>query len=129
MTAAPQGPSEPARLGALEQQVIEVLWEHGASTIREVIDRLPNKLAYTTISTVLRNLERKDMVTPERERNGVRFLPRRTREEHAALLMEYALATSGDRETSILHFLGSMTPEDLALLREHLEGHAHQEDA
>lgn len=53
---------------------MDVLWEHGASTVREVITRLPHDPAYTTISTVLRNLERKDMVRHKRQGNAVRFL-------------------------------------------------------
>ncbi len=116
-TSVPQ----PPRLGALEQQVMELLWTHGASTIRELIGRLPQEPAYTTISTVLRNLDRKQMVVPVRERNAVRYRPRRSRDEHAAVLMEHAWSTSEDRRTSILHFVGGMDPDDLALLRDHLE--------
>lgn len=120
---------EPPRLGALERQVMEVLWEHGAGTVREVIDHLPHDPAYTTISTVLRNLERKNMVVPARERNAARYRPRRSRDEHAAMLMEHALATSSDRRASILHFVEGMAPDDLALLRDHLARNERQGDA
>jgi len=116
----PQPDASAPRLGALEQQVMDVLWDHGASTVREVIDRLPHDPAYTTISTVLRNLERKGMVVPFRERNAARHRPRRSRDEHAAMLMEHALATSSDRRASILHFAAGMAPDDLALLRDYL---------
>ena len=121
--------SGPPRLGALEQQVMELLWEHGDSTVRDVIERLPNEPAYTTISTVLRNLERKEMVLPIRERNAVRYRPHRSREEHAAMLMEHALATSRDRRASILHFVEGMTAEDLTLLRDHLAGTQDEDQA
>src|SRR5699024_10614953 len=49
-------------LGPLEQKVMHLLWDHGPLTIREVIDRLPQEPAYTTIATVLRHLARKDLV-------------------------------------------------------------------
>lgn len=113
-------PPRAPRLGTLEQQVMESLWTHGASTIRELMGRLPKHPAYTTISTVLRNLDRKGMVVPVRERNAVRYQPRRSRDEHAAMLMKHAWSTSEDRHASILHFVEGMDPDDLALLREHL---------
>lgn len=113
-------PAQPPRLGALEQQVMDELWTHGASTVRELIGHLGQDLAYTTISTVLRNLDRKGMVVPIRERNAVRYRPRRSRDAHAALLMEHAWATSRDREASILHFVEGLDSDALALLRDHL---------
>lgn len=128
MSEDPQPHAGVPRLGALEQQVMDVLWEHGTSTVREVINRLPQDPAYTTISTVLRNLERKDMVVPVRERNAARYRPRRSRDEHAAMLMEHALATSGDRRVSILHFVAGMEPDDLALLRDYLGRNGSEED-
>lgn len=127
MSEDPKPEAGVPRLGALEQQVMDVLWEHGAATVREVIDRLPHEPAYTTISTVLRNLERKDMVVPFRDGNAARYRPRRSRDEHAAMLMEHALAGSGDRRASILHFVEGMEPDDLALLRDHLARNGREE--
>ena len=112
--------SEPVRLGALEQQVMDVLWDHGAATIRQVITRLGGDLAYTTIATVLTNLERKQLVTPEREGRSVRYAPRHTREKHAAQLMKQALSTSNDPMASILHFIDDIDQRDLQLLRDYL---------
>lgn len=98
----------PVPLGALEQRVIEVLWDHGALTVREVIAAFESDHAYTTITTVLSNLERKRMVTSRRAGRYVRHRPTRSRSEHVAELMEHALSTSHDRTASILHFLGTM---------------------
>lgn len=109
------------RLGALEQQVMDVLWDHGASTVREVIDRLPSDPAYTTIATVLTNLDRKGLVTISREKRSTRYGPRITRHEHAAGLMEQVLDASGDRAASILSFVGAMPESDLELLRAYLD--------
>src|SRR5699024_12381202 len=49
-------------LGPLEQKVMHLLWDHGPLTIREVIDRLPEEPAYTTMATALRHLARTDLV-------------------------------------------------------------------
>ncbi len=101
---------------------MDILWDRGAMAIRQVINQLPGQPAYTTIATVLRNLERKQMVTPERDGHSVRYQPRHTREQHAALLMGHALASSRDRAASILHFIDSIPPSDAELLRAYLEG-------
>ena len=115
-------PSELPRLGTLECDVMDALWDHGAGSVRDVINRLPTALAYTTIATVLRNLGRKGMVTVTRERHSTRYAARISREEHAAELMAQVLQTSGNRSASMLHFLQSIAEDDLALLRDYLNG-------
>jgi predicted transcriptional regulator len=49
------------RLSNLEMQIMEALWEHGPSTIRDIIERLPAKKrpAYTTVQTMVTRLEAK----------------------------------------------------------------------
>ncbi|MGO3310686.1 MAG: BlaI/MecI/CopY family transcriptional regulator, partial [Brevibacterium aurantiacum] len=48
--------SSPIRLGALEQQVMDLLWDEGPLTVRQIIEASDNVPAYTTIATVLTNL-------------------------------------------------------------------------
>src|SRR5699024_9638194 len=96
------------RLGPLEAQVMEVLWDHGPVTIREVITRLASEPAYTTIATVLTNLDRKHLVMTTRERRSTRYAARVSRSEHTATLMEQVLASSRDRTASILQLVDSM---------------------
>jgi len=113
-------PSDLPRLGTLECEVMDALWDHGSGTVREVINRLPSPLAYTTIATVLGNLTRKGMVTVSRADRSTRYAARVSREEHAAELMSQVLQTSGDRSASILHFVESIPEADLDLLRDYL---------
>lgn len=120
MTSHKTAPADPPRLGALEAQVMDVLWDHGPCTIRTVIGHLPNELAYTTIATVLTNLQRKDLVTSAKEKHSTRYSARVGREEQAATLMNHALDTSRDRAASMLHFMETMPDSDVALLREYL---------
>ena len=49
------------RLTPLELQIMEVLWTHGPSAVREVQERFPedSRPAYTTIQTVMYRLESK----------------------------------------------------------------------
>ncbi|HWS70040.1 MAG TPA: BlaI/MecI/CopY family transcriptional regulator [Steroidobacteraceae bacterium] len=50
-----------------EADVIQVLWDHGPSVVTEVRDQLDDKLAYTTVLTILRTLESKGYVRHEEE--------------------------------------------------------------
>lgn len=109
------------RLGTLEAQVMDVLWEDGAATIRDVINRLPSDPAYTTIATVLHNLARKGLVTATRQNHSTTHAASVSREAFAAAQMEQALSTSHDRAASILHFVQAMPESDRALLRKYLD--------
>ena len=63
-------------LGDRELDVMAVLWEIGSGTVGEVRDRLDADLAYTTILTILRNLEAKQYVTHKEEGRAHRYFPR-----------------------------------------------------
>lgn len=114
--------SEPQRLGPLESQVLDVLWQAGPCTIRQIINHLERDLAYTTIATVLGNLERKELVAPLRgQGKSVSYRAVVGREEHAATVMSHALETGGDRAASMRFFVQSMSAEEIELLREFLD--------
>lgn len=121
MKAADGRSGDLLRLGALEAQVMDVLWDHGPATVREVIEHLPSDPAYTTIATVLTNLDRKRLVTITRQNRSTRYGAKISRHEHAAGLMEQVLEASRDRAASILQFVDSMPENDLDLLRDYLE--------
>lgn len=116
------GKGDPARLGALEAQVMELLWEGGAFSVAQLQSRLPGDPAYTTIATVLTNLRRKGLVSLSKDGHASLYTALLSREEHAALLMEHALDSSGDRAASMLHFVDRMDDDDLDLLRDFLKG-------
>jgi predicted transcriptional regulator len=50
-----------------EAQFMEILWEYGPATVTEVRQRLQDDLAYTTVLTILRNLEAKAYVRHEEQ--------------------------------------------------------------
>jgi predicted transcriptional regulator len=51
------------------------LWERGPSTVAEVRAHLKDDLAYTTVLTILRNLETKRYVEHQEEGRAHRFVP------------------------------------------------------
>ena len=62
--------------GSRELDVLRVLWRRGPSTVAEVRDALDAPLAYTTVLTVLRNLETKQAVGHAEEGKAHRYFAR-----------------------------------------------------
>ena len=56
-----------------EADIMHVLWERGPSVVGDVQKELPDKLAYTTVLTVLRTLEAKGYVGHEEEGRQHRY--------------------------------------------------------
>ena len=63
-------------LGSRELDVMALLWEHGNGTVGEIRDLLDADLAYTTVLTILRNLEGKGLLRREIEGRAHRYYPR-----------------------------------------------------
>ncbi len=53
---------------------MKVLWSMSESSVADVVERLPSRLAYTTISTMLRKLESRGLV--QHRQQGRTFLYR-----------------------------------------------------
>jgi predicted transcriptional regulator len=64
-----------AVLGDRELDVMAILWQTGSGTVTEVRERLADELAYTTVLTVLRNLEAKGFVRHEPRGKAHRYFP------------------------------------------------------
>jgi BlaI family penicillinase repressor len=56
-----------------EASLMEILWAEGPSTVAEVRERLDDTLAYTTVLTILRNLESKGFVRHDEEGRAHRY--------------------------------------------------------
>jgi len=56
-----------------EADVMKVLWEHGASTVAQVRERLKDDLAYTTVLTILRTMHTKGLVDYKQEGRAYRY--------------------------------------------------------
>jgi len=65
-----------APLGERELDIMMVLWSTGSGTVEEVRQQLDVALAYTTVLTILRNLEAKQFVRHEEEGRVHRYFPR-----------------------------------------------------
>jgi len=74
------------RLGKLQRAVVEVVWELGEATVRQVWERLcPDKeVSYTTILAALQRLEKSGWLRHRAEGKSNIYLPTRTREQAGA---------------------------------------------
>ena len=77
----PRSGSDPVVLTSREMDVMNVLWKLGSGTVSEVQRGLSDDLAYTTVLTILRTLEKKGHVGHEAEGRAHRYLPLVEREK------------------------------------------------
>ena len=77
----PRPGSDPVVLTSREMDVMNVLWRLGSGTVAEVQAGLSDRLAYTTVLTILRTLEKKGQLRHETEGRAHRYLPLVEREE------------------------------------------------
>lgn len=106
------------RLGDLERAVMEKLWAHPDGLLaREVADALPSTPAATTVLTVLERLSRKQLVTRTKQGRAHRYAPAGSKEIFLAGAMHTALVEADDPDAVLSHFVGSVSPQETALLR------------
>lgn len=75
---ARRGKPDPAELlGSLEARIMEDVWEHGESSVGEVLERLNNSsrrsLAYNTVMSVMARLAEKGILVRERHGRAFRY--------------------------------------------------------
>jgi BlaI family penicillinase repressor len=99
--------AQQATLGERELDVMAVLWEIGSGTVDDVRGRLPRKLAYTTVLTILRNLEAKDFVSHEEEGRAHRYRARVAQQvaQKSALTRLVKKFFSGSPEALLAHLV------------------------
>jgi predicted transcriptional regulator len=76
------------RLGALEREVMGVVWKAGAINVREACERLDSSVAYTTVMTTMDRLFKKRLLDRRKVGRAFVYTATATRDE-----MEGAVAT------------------------------------
>lgn len=108
-------------LGNRELDVMRVLWDLGSGTVADVRERLPVDLAYTTVLTILRNLEGKSYVSRVTEGRAHRYSPRvgRLAARRSAIARVVDTLFHGAPEELIAHMVEdrTLTASDLRRLR------------
>jgi predicted transcriptional regulator len=110
-------------LGGLERDVLEIVWRHGALTVRDTCDRLGGAVAYTTVMTTMDRLFKKGLLARQKEGRAFVYSATATPEELegavATELVESLLHRDGHGPLPILSSLvDAVSDRDRALLDE-----------
>jgi len=114
------------RLSNLEMQILESLWEHGASSVREIQERFPAKKrpAYTTVQTMVSRLEAKKAVRRSKK-IATAFIFESAIPRDAArrrLIDDFLAVFGGETQPIMTHLIeaGKLTLEDVQDAEKHL---------
>lgn len=113
-----------------ELQIMNVLWGLESGTVHDVSEELQasqgKEYAYTTVSTLLRVLEKKDFVHSEKEGRGHRYYPALKRSQYQKKVTKHLVENvfEGEKTSLIRNLLGSgsLTEEELREIRQFLNG-------
>ena len=122
-----------AQLTRLELQIMQVLWESGASTVQSVQQKLPGEaLAYTTVQTMLNILQKKGKVKRKLVGKAYEYRPVLSREralrEAAGDLIERVFGGSVDALLMSLVKNRQLDKVTLAKMEKLIEMHEKTED-
>jgi BlaI family transcriptional regulator, penicillinase repressor len=107
------------KLTKLELRIMEALWTHGASSVREIQEALPDKdrPAYTTVQTMVYRLEAKKAVRRVKKvGNALIFDAEISRDAAQRRLIDELLSFFGGRTQPVMAHLidaGKLTLEDV----------------
>ena len=128
----PRKPSE--TLTEAELRIMDVLWAKGSGTVQQVLDALPQRpaLAYNSVLTTIRVLEKKGYVEHSKDGRAHIYLPlveqqEATRSEIRHLVGRFFRDSHDALVLNILEDRG-IAPEELAKLRQMLDSQTDGRD-
>jgi len=107
-----------------EAELMEVLWQYGPSTVNEVLARVVDELAYTTVLSHLRMLETKGYVGHTGEGRAHRYhaLIERVDAQKGALNALLARLFKGSSDALLVHLVENekLSPKQVQRIQERL---------
>lgn len=114
-----------------EADLMEVLWDHGPSTVAEVHARLNASLAYTTVLALLRTMENKGIVRRSKEGRAHRYVPaiERQKAQKAAVKSLAQKFFRGSTESLLLHLVSNerLSADAVARIQSLLDRHEKED--
>ena len=120
-------PRPSATLTEAELRLMDVLWQRGSGTVQQVLEALPPKpaLAYNSILTTIRMLEKKGYVEHVKEGRAHVYVPRLERKDATQSEIRHLVRRffRNSQEQLVLNILEDrgIEPEELNRLRQMLE--------
>lgn len=86
-------PKNSKMLTDVELELMTILWKLGGGTVSDVMSALPEdrKLAYTSVSTMLRILEQKLVLSSRKEGRGHFYLPMIAKSDYEAKAVKHVV--------------------------------------
>jgi predicted transcriptional regulator len=113
-----------------EAELMDVLWERGPSTVTEVREELADDLAYTTVLTMLRNLETKGFIRHEVEGRAHRYVAVIARDAARRSALQHLASKlfKGSPHLLLAHMVedGKLTDAEVRSIRKLLAEHRRQ---
>lgn len=106
---------KPAQPSDLELQVLSVLWDRGPSTVRQVLEAMPDgkPRAYTTVLSIMQVMEKKGLVEHRREGQSYEYWAKAPRQQVLRPLMRDLLRNVfGGKASAALQYLLSEAEVD-----------------
>ena len=114
-----------------EMDVMNVLWKLGSGTVSEVMRGLSDQLAYTTVLTILRTLEKKGHIGHSSEGRAHRYVPlvELAEAQEGAVRRVTRKLFSGSPELLMAHLLNErgLSEDQLLRLRELVDDRLKEE--
>jgi len=110
-----------------ELELLKLVWKLGDATVRDVLEALPpeRKLAYTTVMSMMRILERKGYLTHRAQGRAFLYQPRVSEDEVAEGMLSHLIDRmfEGSAELLMVKLLeaAELTEEQLRMLKKKVE--------
>lgn len=114
-------------LTPLELEIMTALWKRGEGSVHDVLESLPSEkdYAYNTVSTILRILQTKGVVTVRQQGRQHTYVPALSKAEHETRTLKHVVTTVFDGEPASLlkRLLGDkgLSKSDLDEIKDLLE--------
>src|SRR5262245_17199687 len=113
-------------LTEVELELMDVIWDKGQATVSEIVESLPNeRLAYSSVLTMMRILEQKGYVAHEKEGRAFVYRPLVDRQQAQRSVIGYLLKRffNNSPELLVVNLLESedVDPDEIKRLREMIE--------
>lgn len=119
------------RLHHLELEVMKVVWKLTRATVNDVLDNIDRKLAYTTVATTMKSLEKKGLLSHQVDGRTFVYQPliKETEITHSMLtdLLERLFDNSAEKLVNTLLEVRQTSSEELDRLQKLINDYQPEE--
>jgi predicted transcriptional regulator len=130
MVSLPNHRPKHLSLGPLETEILQLVWELGSATVKEIHDRIladpDRELAYTSVTTVLNRLTKKGWLVCDKQGRSFTWKPLVSRAEAKALkaydqLNQFLAVSNPDIVAAFADSLDQTSVEQLEAIAQRLQ--------